>query len=214
MGNADLGLALVLLAIISDGLDGMLARRWATVSRMGTHLDALADLVAFGVAPGMIFAARHPDAPEAAQMLILALVVGAGAWRLARFQSEAGGPGGEDFSGLPITAAGPLFAVATSGALPARWGDAVLWAAGVALLMTSRVPYGRASAGTIGRAAPVVASAFVLTLALDARLGFLMAQLLLTGYVATGLARGAAHVAHVVAVAQNSPSARGRGRAG
>ena len=186
--SPDLGLALVLLAIISDGLDGVLARRLGATSRMGTHLDSLADLVVFGVAPGTIFGARHPDAPELVRMVVLTLVAGAGAWRLARFQAE---PASGQFSGLPITAAGPLFAVATCGALPARWEDGLVWAALMALLMVSRVPYGRASANRMGRVAPIAALVFATVLALDAHTSFLLAQVALVVYVLNGLARGA-----------------------
>lgn len=215
VGHADLALALVLVAIVSDGLDGMLARRWGSASSMGRHLDALADLVAFGVAPGMVFAARHPAAPQPAIFLVLALVAGAGAWRLARYQAEPAGPGEEAFAGLPITAAGPLFAVATSGAIPAAWTDGVVWAAGLALLMASRVPYGRATSGVTGLVAPLGAAMFGVLLLVEARAAFLMAQALLMGYAGFGLARAVGHLAQGAVVATgNVPFGGRRGRAG
>ena len=216
VGNADLALALALLAIIPDGLDGMLARRWGTASSMGRHLDALADMVAFGVAPGVVFAARQPGAPGAAIVLVMALVAGTGAWRLARYQAEAAEPCGGGFAGLPITAAGPLFAAATSGALPARWTDAVLWAAGLALLMVSRVSYGRVTAGAGGLIAGVGAAVFAVLLVVEARAAFLMAQALLMGYVGVGLARAMGHVAQMAAVpvARRAPDRAEGGRDG
>src|SRR5438309_11655658 len=55
-GDPELGLRFILLAILSDGIDGVLARRWGSVSDFGGHLDALADVIAFGVAPGLLFA--------------------------------------------------------------------------------------------------------------------------------------------------------------
>ncbi|HVE67751.1 MAG TPA: CDP-alcohol phosphatidyltransferase family protein [Solirubrobacteraceae bacterium] len=215
LGNPDLALALVLVAIVTDGIDGSLARRWGTTSSMGRHLDALADLVAFGVAPGVVFAARHPAAPPPALFLALALVAGAGAWRLARFQAEPAGPGDEAFAGLPITAAGPLFAVATSGAHPAAWTDGVVWAAGVAVLMVSRVPYGRATAGVSGLVAPVGALVFGVLLLVEARAAFLMAQALLMVYAGFGLARAVGHLAQAAAMATSDlPVGGGRRRAG
>ena len=216
VGNADLALALALLAIIPDGLDGMLARRWGTVSSMGRHLDALADVVAFGVAPGVVFAARQPGAPGAAIVLVMAMVAGGGAWRLARYQAETAESGGGGFSGLPITAAGPLFAVATSGALPARWTDGVLWAAGLAVLMASRLPYGRVTAGAGGLVAGVGAAVFAVLLVVEARAAFLMAQALLMGYVGVGLVRGMGNVAQMaeVLVARRAPDREARRRDG
>ena len=213
LGKVDLALTLVLLAIVSDGLDGMLARRWGSVSNMGRHLDALADLVAFGVAPGVVFASRHPETPEPAILVVLALVAGAGAWRLARYQAEPEGSGG--FAGLPITAAGPLFVVATSGALPARWTDAVLWAAGLAVLMASRVRYSKATEGAGRLVAPVGAAVVGVLLIVEVRAGFLLAQVLLMGYAGMGLAWAVGHAAQGVVVAtRNVPVGGGRGRGG
>ncbi len=52
--GGELGLAarLILLGVIADGLDGVLARI-STSSEIGELLDSLADIVSFGVAPGL-----------------------------------------------------------------------------------------------------------------------------------------------------------------
>src|ERR1700761_1643588 len=42
------------LAALVDFLDGLVARVFKAVSPMGKQLDSLADVVSFGVAPGMI----------------------------------------------------------------------------------------------------------------------------------------------------------------
>lgn len=44
---------LVLLAAIADGLDGVLARRYGGTA-VGPHLDSLADVASFGVAPALL----------------------------------------------------------------------------------------------------------------------------------------------------------------
>jgi CDP-diacylglycerol--serine O-phosphatidyltransferase len=44
----------VLVSSIFDGLDGKVARLTGTSSKFGVEYDSLADLVAFGVAPGLL----------------------------------------------------------------------------------------------------------------------------------------------------------------
>ncbi len=44
----------ILIAAIFDGLDGKVARLTGTTSKFGVEYDSLADLVAFGVAPGLM----------------------------------------------------------------------------------------------------------------------------------------------------------------
>ncbi|MEY4892775.1 MAG: CDP-diacylglycerol--serine O-phosphatidyltransferase [Bacteroidota bacterium] len=53
---ASIGLAslFIALAAVVDFFDGMLARLFKADSAMGRELDSLADVVSFGVAPGMI----------------------------------------------------------------------------------------------------------------------------------------------------------------
>src|ERR1039457_1728797 len=44
----------VLVSSIFDGLDGKVARLTGTTSKFGVEYDSLADLVAFGVTPGLL----------------------------------------------------------------------------------------------------------------------------------------------------------------
>ncbi|MFC6906317.1 protein sorting system archaetidylserine synthase [Halalkalicoccus tibetensis] len=55
----------VLLAAVLDGLDGVLARRYGGTPA-GPHLDSLADVASFGVAPAMLVIAVAEDAAEGA----------------------------------------------------------------------------------------------------------------------------------------------------
>src|SRR6188474_231611 len=48
------GCLFIFLAAIVDFLDGFVARLFKATSAMGKQLDSLADVVSFGVAPGMI----------------------------------------------------------------------------------------------------------------------------------------------------------------
>lgn len=191
-GDPDLGLRFVLLAILADGVDGVLARRWGCNSDFGSHLDSLADVIAFGIAPGILFAAQHPEAPGPIRVIVMAMIAIAGAWRLARFGSERPGP---DFSGLPITTGGPLFALAVAGAQPASVDAGVIWGLTLAALMVSRVPFPRFTRGRLGQAMMLLATVFVVALAFDGKFALAAAQVGLIGYVAWGLVRAVGLVA-------------------
>ena len=52
--NIVLGAVFIFAAAVVDFLDGFIARLFKASSEMGKQLDSLADLVSFGVAPGMI----------------------------------------------------------------------------------------------------------------------------------------------------------------
>ena len=54
--DVELAARLVLLAAIADGLDGVLARKYGGTA-VGPHLDSLADVASFGVAPALLVTA-------------------------------------------------------------------------------------------------------------------------------------------------------------
>lgn len=101
------------LAAVVDYLDGFVARLFNATSEMGKQLDSLADVVSFGVAPGMIlyqflrlsFAKETNSLDTSVIWLVPAFLVPcAGAWRLARFNLDTSQS--YHFKGLPIPAAG------------------------------------------------------------------------------------------------------------
>ena len=107
----------IFLAAIVDFLDGFVASLFKASSEMGKHLDSLADVVSFGVAPSMIMYQllrfSFMKEPEGLQVsiwyLLPALFIAcAGAYRLARFNIDNSQSFG--FKGLPIPAAGILIA--------------------------------------------------------------------------------------------------------
>ncbi|MFT6716590.1 MAG: CDP-diacylglycerol--serine O-phosphatidyltransferase [Saprospiraceae bacterium] len=53
-GDNELGIALVIAAFIFDFLDGFVARMLKVQSEIGKQLDSLADMVTFGVVPGIV----------------------------------------------------------------------------------------------------------------------------------------------------------------
>ena len=105
------------LAALVDFLDGLVARIFNATSPMGKQLDSLADLVSFGVAPGMIlyqllrmsFAGQENGLNVSIVWLLPALVFPcAAAYRLARFNLDTTQQYG--FKGVPTPAAGLLIA--------------------------------------------------------------------------------------------------------
>lgn len=107
----------ITLAAVVDFLDGFVARLFNTQSEMGKQLDSLADVVSFGVAPGMIVyqflklsVARQEDGLDAsAAWLYPALLIPcAAAWRLAKFNIDKTQT--YSFRGVPTPAVGLLVA--------------------------------------------------------------------------------------------------------
>jgi CDP-diacylglycerol--serine O-phosphatidyltransferase len=100
----------IVVAHVCDGLDGRIARLTNTTSQFGVEYDSLADLVAFGVAPGVIvyFWALQPFG--AWGWLAASLFVVCGALRLARFNVQAPTVEKNTFTGLPIPAAADMLA--------------------------------------------------------------------------------------------------------
>lgn len=137
-GDYLLAAQLILTASILDSIDGMLARQWGVVSPLGAQLDSLSDLVSFGVAPAVLFVTTHFDGAPAFSAVLASSFAVAGAYRLARFNTEEKSA---YFTGLPITAAGS--ALACLSMLPL--GPHEVWLAPalvlLGLLMVSRVPY-------------------------------------------------------------------------
>ena len=105
------------LAAVIDFLDGFVARFFKASSEMGKQLDSLADLVSFGVAPGMIiyqflrmsFAQQEGGLDTSLLWLLPSLLLPcAAAWRLARFNLD--NSQSFSFKGLPVPAVGMFVA--------------------------------------------------------------------------------------------------------
>lgn len=101
------------IAAVVDFLDGFVARLFNATSDMGKQLDSLADVVSFGVAPGMIIYqflrlsyASESDGVEAGMIwLVPAFILPcAAAWRLARFNLDNSQT--YYFKGMPVPAVG------------------------------------------------------------------------------------------------------------
>jgi len=112
----------ILLAILFDAFDGLVARLTKSVSEFGKELDSLCDLVSFGVAPGiLVFMAYLPEwshmpLPPRAESIVgktgsyaAIIYVICTALRLARFNIYQADRR-DSFVGLPSPAAGGTIA--------------------------------------------------------------------------------------------------------
>lgn len=109
-GNYQVAAWFVLVAAIFDALDGKIARLTGTTSRFGVEYDSLADLVAFGVAPGLLMYAWALKPFGKFGWLAAFLYVVCGALRLARFNVQVATVESKRFVGLPIPAAASMVA--------------------------------------------------------------------------------------------------------
>jgi len=187
VGAWDLSLSLVLLAAVADGVDGPLARWLGATSAMGEQLDSLADIVAFGVAPAFLFRTYYGQESDPIRFGVALAFVLAGAYRLARFHAE---PADGVFSGLPITAAGPLLATTVAGPFNAGAREAGAVAIGLAALMACRHPFPRFTRSRRWLLPGIAATSLAITLWPQVETVAVVAALSFGTYVVWGLVGG------------------------
>jgi len=100
----------IMAANVFDVLDGRVARLTKTTSRFGIEYDSLCDLVAFGVAPGIMVYRWALEPWGTVGWLAASLYVTCGALRLARFNVLVDTGPKRHFIGLPIPAAAEVLA--------------------------------------------------------------------------------------------------------
>ncbi|MFI5329757.1 MAG: CDP-diacylglycerol--serine O-phosphatidyltransferase [Desulfobaccales bacterium] len=111
----------IFISLVLDGLDGRIARLTHSTSGFGVQYDSLADLVAFGVAPGLLVYLWALKPFQQFGWVAAFLFVVCGALRLARFNVQTGSSDPRYFNGLPIPAAAMM--VATSVAFYYEIGE-------------------------------------------------------------------------------------------
>lgn len=156
-GEGDLFRAAILIvfAMFFDALDGRVARMTKTQSAFGLQIDSLADVISFGVAPGMLVYHWTLHRFDVLGLFVSFCFTAAAAVRLARFNVLSMGEAGQPvkpskyFLGLPTPgAAGLLVSIvianhAVGGAMgSARYAPVVLVLSfTLALLMVSNVEF-------------------------------------------------------------------------
>src|SRR6266498_4113077 len=111
------GCFFIFSAAAVDFLDGFIARVFKSTSNMGRQLDSLADVVSFGVAPGLILYqllrisyAQQENGLDVSIIVLLPafLIPCAAAWRLAKFNLDMNQQ--FSFKGAPAPAVGLVIA--------------------------------------------------------------------------------------------------------
>jgi len=101
-GNFNYAAWLIFIAAIFDALDGMVARLTNSSSELGVELDSLSDIVSFGAAPSFLLYKTYFYSMGTWGIIISALPLIAGGFRLARFNIQLVGFSKSFFLGLPI----------------------------------------------------------------------------------------------------------------
>jgi len=147
----EMAVAMVLLAAFLDGVDGRLARALKATSKFGAEMDSLADIVNFGVAPGLVLYAYLLDQTGSLGWIAALLFAIACGLRLARFNVMANAPEKANwrsgyFTGVPAPAGAMLVLLpAYLGFLGVEQSLGFAWFSTiftvlVALLLVSRIP--------------------------------------------------------------------------
>jgi CDP-diacylglycerol--serine O-phosphatidyltransferase len=143
--------AAIICAAIFDMLDGKLARLFGVAGAFGAQLDSLADLVSFGIAPGVLVYLWTLYHARGAGWAFALIFCAASAIRLARFNVESAErdpamPPPSHFTGLPTPAAACLILLPMvlafqfhESAFSHPWLSAAMIAL-MSWLMVSRVP--------------------------------------------------------------------------
>jgi CDP-diacylglycerol--serine O-phosphatidyltransferase len=104
-GRLELAAMLIGLAVLFDILDGRVARLANATSDFGKEFDSLADVISFGVAPGVLLYSWGLNLLPRVGWLACFLFVICGTMRLARFNIQSKVVDKRFFVGMPIPAA-------------------------------------------------------------------------------------------------------------
>jgi CDP-diacylglycerol--serine O-phosphatidyltransferase len=144
-----IAVACVVLAMIFDVLDGRAARMLGADTRFGAQLDSLADLVSFGVAPGVIMYSWSLSRMGAAGWTAALIFCACSAIRLARFNVQSARDEGATksnpyFTGLPTPAAACMMLLPLL--ISFQWNGEIVrepWVVGTMIAITSALMVSR-----------------------------------------------------------------------
>ncbi len=109
-GNYEYAAIAIFISAVFDCLDGRIARLTGTTSKFGVEYDSLSDLVAFGLAPGVLIFTWALRPFGRYGWLAAFLFVVCATLRLARFNVQISTVESKNFKGLPVPAAAALIA--------------------------------------------------------------------------------------------------------
>jgi CDP-diacylglycerol---serine O-phosphatidyltransferase len=147
-GNFEIAAWAILVGAVFDLLDGRIARLARATSEFGVQYDSMADLVTFGLAPGLLLYSWGLHGFGQLGWIAAFLFVICAALRLARFNVMASRLPKGYFQGLPSPAAACIVAtflifshaVDLTGVRFAEYSTIIL-SVGLGLLMVSNVPF-------------------------------------------------------------------------
>lgn len=113
----------ILFSTVFDWLDGKIARISRSMSQFGVEYDSLSDLIAFGVAPGLLVYTWALTPFGRVGWLAAFLFVACAALRLARFNVNTSNTELKYFQGLPSPGAGGMIAITIILAYHLGWVD-------------------------------------------------------------------------------------------
>lgn len=192
---------LIIFAMFFDMIDGRVARLTRTQSAFGMEIDSLADVVSFGVAPGLLVYTWSLHALDMLGVLVTFAYVACGAIRLARFNVLATDTSGRPkkpskyILGLPIPgAAGILVSLvaanhAVDGELAAAHATVAVVTLSLAFFMVSTIKFRSfKDLRLTWRTAMLVvlAASMGVVIAVERHVAFALGWML-TSYVAIGL---------------------------
>jgi CDP-diacylglycerol--serine O-phosphatidyltransferase len=193
-GNFEKAAVAILISCVFDILDGKVARFTKATSRFGVEYDSLADLVAFGVGPGILMFLWALRPFGRVGWLAAFVFVACGALRLARFNVQVDTVSKKYFVGLPIP--GAALMVATSVLFLHGWKltsstvscfPLLLTTYVLGFLMVSTVPYNSFKDFEVVKAKPLpLLFLVILSLTIIASHPELMLFILVLAYVISG----------------------------
>jgi len=141
--------AAIVFAMIFDMLDGRAARLLGADTRFGAQLDSLADLVSFGIAPGVVMYIWSLQAMGTAGWIAALIFCACSAIRLARFnvqsvRDEGATKANPYFTGLPTPAAACM--VLLPLLISFQWNGQIVhapWVVGTMIAVTSALMVSR-----------------------------------------------------------------------
>jgi CDP-diacylglycerol--serine O-phosphatidyltransferase len=104
-GNYNYAAWLIFVAGLFDALDGLVARLTNSTSELGVELDSLSDIISFGAAPSFLIYKTYFYQMEVWGIILASLLLIAGGFRLARYNTQLVGFEKSFFLGLPIPSA-------------------------------------------------------------------------------------------------------------
>lgn len=142
---------LILISLVWDSLDGNVARAFKNPTAIGRELDSLADIVSFVVAPTVLVVSCWHLPMNFITLLMSFSFLGAGAYRLARFNLNP--PVKVNFEGLPTPAAAVILVALVLAYEKNAWSNVPFFAGMVqalmlllSFLMVSHIAYPKLSA--------------------------------------------------------------------